>query len=160
MSALTPSGEAFTELVLQVFRLNRLLLDAGDELTRPVGLTSARWQVLGVVEHAPLTVAHVARVVGLTRQSVQTTADGLATDGFVAYADNPHHQRAKLITLTPKGRRALDYVQQRQADWANALGQPHTLAHLKTAVKVLRRVRATLDPDAPAAPASGLKGHT
>ena len=77
MSRLTRRGELFTEIVLEVFRLNRLLLDAGDELTAPVGLTSARWQVLGIVEHGPASVAQVARAMGLARQSVQETANGL-----------------------------------------------------------------------------------
>ncbi len=160
MTNLTDAGEVFTELVLEVFRLNRLFLDAGDDLAAPAGLTSARWQVLGVIEHATLPVAHVARVIGLTRQSVQLTADSLAADGLVAYAENPHHQRAKLVTLTAKGRQALDYVQQQQAHWANALGGPHSLAQLRTAVKVLRQARASLDPEAPPAPGAGLKGHT
>jgi hypothetical protein len=47
MSALSRRGELFTHVVLEVFRLYRLLLDAGDEPTAAVGLTSARWQVLG-----------------------------------------------------------------------------------------------------------------
>ena len=38
---------AGTELVLDVFRLNGLLLAAGDHLTAGEGLTAARWQVLG-----------------------------------------------------------------------------------------------------------------
>ena len=75
----------------------------GDELVRPVGLTSSRWQILGVVEHAPASVAHVARELGLTRQSVQRTADLLAADGMVEYTDNPHHRRAKLMKITPGG---------------------------------------------------------
>jgi DNA-binding MarR family transcriptional regulator len=160
MVALDPHGEAFTEMVLEIFRLNRLLLDAGDELTAPVGLTSARWQVLGVIEHAPLPVARVARVIGLTRQSVQTAANGLAANGFVTFTDNPHHQRARLITLTPRGRQALDYVQARQAGWANAQGGGHALARLRAAVKVLRQARQRLDPEAPPAPGAGQKGHT
>jgi DNA-binding MarR family transcriptional regulator len=82
MSEPSANGSAFTELILDVFRLNGLLLEAGDRLTHPVGLSSARWQVLGVVEHQPTPVAHVARIMGLTRQSVQQTADALASDGL------------------------------------------------------------------------------
>ncbi len=60
MSEPSSKGSAFTELILEVFRLNGLLLEAGDRITQPVGLSSARWQVLGVVEHEPTPVAHVA----------------------------------------------------------------------------------------------------
>lgn len=147
MNPLSPQGDTFTELVLEVFRVNRLLLDAGDQLTKPVALSSARWQVLGVVEHGPIPVAHVARIMGLTRQSVQQTADGLAADGLIVYSDNPHHRRAKLMTLTTKGREALDYVQERHAEWANQLGATHALEDLRTAVQVLRQIRESLDPN-------------
>ncbi|MBD1908888.1 MarR family transcriptional regulator [Trichocoleus sp. FACHB-832] len=145
MSEPSANSSAFTELILEVFRLNGLLLEAGDRLTHPVGLSSARWQVLGVVEHQPTPVAHVARIMGLTRQSVQQTADALANDGFITYTDNPHHRRAKLMTITPKGRKALDYVQQCQADWANQVSETLSLEALKTAVTVLRQLKERLE---------------
>jgi DNA-binding MarR family transcriptional regulator len=148
MDELTPNGDAFTELLLEVFRLNRLLLDAGDALTAPVGLTSARWQVLGVVEHGPIPVSNVARIMGLTRQSVQQTADGLAADGLIAWSENPHHRRAKLMSLTDAGRQAMEYVTTRQAQWANGVGAAQELDALRAALATLRRLRATLDPDA------------
>lgn len=149
MSELSPKGSIFTELVIEVFRLNGLLLEAGDQLTRPVGLSSARWQVLGVVEHGPIPVSNVARVMGLTRQSVQQTADGLERDGFIQYQENPHHRRAKLMSLTAKGREALEYVTEWQAEWANQIGGQHDVDGLQTALKVLRELRESLEPSQP-----------
>jgi DNA-binding MarR family transcriptional regulator len=145
MSEPSSNGSAFTELILEVFRLNGLLLEEGDRMTQPVGLSSARWQVLGVVEHAPTPVAHVARIMGLTRQSVQQTADALEKDGFITYTENPHHRRAKLMNITPKGRKALDYVQQQQVDWANQISENHALDDLRNAVTVLQQLRVSLD---------------
>jgi DNA-binding MarR family transcriptional regulator len=141
-------GDAFTELVLEVFRLNGLLLAAGDQLAEPSGLTSARWQVLGVVDHEPAPVANVARIMGLTRQTVQTTADTLERDGFVEYRDNPHHRRAKLIALTDQGREALRQVEARQAAWADRLGKTAGVETLRAAVEGLRRARKQLEEDA------------
>jgi DNA-binding MarR family transcriptional regulator len=139
------NGSTFTELLLEVFRLNGLLLEAGDRLTAPVGLSSARWQVLGVVEHEPTPVAHVARIMGLSRQSVQQTADALAKDGFIRYTQNPHHRRAKLMTITPKGRKALNDVQQRQVDWANQISENLSLEELRITVTVLQQLRNKLE---------------
>jgi DNA-binding MarR family transcriptional regulator len=155
MDELTPCGDAFTELVLAVFRVNRLLLDAGDRLTSPVGLSSARWQVLGVVEHGPAPVAHVARTMGLTRQNVQQIADGLEQDGFIAYIANPHHRRAKLMAMTPKGDDALAYVRRRHAAWANQIGEGGSLEDLRTAVAVLRQIEDRLDRSNPPAEREG-----
>jgi DNA-binding MarR family transcriptional regulator len=147
MSRLTPKALAFSELILELFRLNRLLLDAGDTLAAPAGLTSARWQVLGVVEHGPTPVAQVARTIGLTRQNVQRIADELAAVGLIAYEPNPHHQRAKLMALTAEGRAALDSVQQRHAVWANHLAQKPALADVEPLLAQLRGLRALLEED-------------
>jgi DNA-binding MarR family transcriptional regulator len=149
MSRRSDNGAAFTELTLEVFRLNGRLLQVGDELVKPVGLTSSRWQILGVVEHAPASVAHVAREMELTRQSVQRTADLLAADGMVEYTDNPHHRRAKLMKITPRGREALDYVEERQLTWTDQVGGEHSLEDLRTAVTVLRRIRESLEQYTP-----------
>jgi DNA-binding MarR family transcriptional regulator len=148
MAKPTEVGEAFTELVLEVFRFNGLALEAGDRLTRPVGLSSARWQVLGVVDHAPEPVANVARLMGLSRQGVQQTADALERDGFVEYIENPHHRRAKLISITAKGREALRRVEGLHAIWAKRLGAGMSPRQLQAVVNGLREARQLLEKDA------------
>lgn len=147
MDEWTNAGEVFSEIVVEVFRLNGRLIATGDRITAPVDQTSARWQVLGVVAGGPASVAQVARTMGLTRQSVQRTADLLAADGLVRYTDNPHHRRAKLVTMTPEGQQALDYIQQRQARWANRIGEQHDLEQMRTAAAVLRQLRESLEQD-------------
>ena len=147
MDELNSAGDAFGEIVLEVFRLNGRLIDAGNSLTAPEGQTSARWQVLGAVAGGPASVAQVARAMGLTRQAVQRTADLLAADGLVRYADNPHHRRAKLVTVTPEGRRAHERIGRRQARWANRIGGQHDLEQMRTAATVLRRLRESLEQD-------------
>lgn len=148
MTGLSAGGQAFSELLIEVFRVNGLLLAAGDELTRPVGLTSARWQVLGVVDHGPVTVAQVARIMGLTRQSVQQTADALVRDGQVQLVPNPAHRRARLMTLTPEGRTALRYVEEQQAAWATAIAERLPHSELRACLAVLRDLGDLLEtPD-------------
>ena len=100
--------EAVTELILETFRLNGRLLEAGDELVRHLELTSARWQVLGAIDASPvpLPIAHVARNMGLSRQAVQRLANEMEKDGLVRFAPNPHHERAKLVLMTDQGKAA------------------------------------------------------
>src|ERR1700751_4013808 len=97
---------AITDLVLETFRLNGSLLASGDALVADLGLTSARWQVLGAAALAPgpLSVGQVARNMGLARQAVQRLANEMAADGLVRFAPNPHHQRPKLVLLTAAGK--------------------------------------------------------
>jgi DNA-binding MarR family transcriptional regulator len=63
--------------------------------------------VLGAVLHEPLTVAAIARNMGLTRQSVQRTADLLVEEGLCQYSPNPAHRRAKLLSSTDQGLNAI-----------------------------------------------------
>src|SRR5215831_8712719 len=104
----TAAGAAATELIIEIFRLNGRLLEAGDDLVRDVGLTSARWQVLGAIAASavPLPVSHIARNMGLTRQAVQRLANDLGGAGLVRFAPTPHHGRAKLRVMTESGARA------------------------------------------------------
>ena len=141
---LTPAGNAFTDLVVQTLRLHGLLIAAGNAMAKPVGQTETRWQVLGVIEHGPATVAEIARVFGLARQSVQRTADALVRDGLAAYEENPRHRRAKLVRLTPAGVSVLRTIQMAQREWADALGAELGERDLRLAAEVLARVRRAL----------------
>src|SRR5262245_48066233 len=143
----TAAGKAVTDLILEAFRLNGRLLSAGDQLTRDLGLSSARWQVMGAIDIAgtPPPVAQIARNMGLTRQSVQRIADVLAAEGWVEFIPNPNHQRAKLVTLTPRGREVLQEVSRRQIVWANALAKGVSAAELAAAVRLMETVRGRLE---------------
>lgn len=120
--ARTPAGDALSAVAIRVLRLGGLLTAAGDRLAGPAGQTSARWQVLAAAEHAPGTVAQIARALGLARQSVQRVADLLTSEGLAHYADNPDHLRAKLLRLTPAGQSVLATIQKAQRAWADDLG--------------------------------------
>ena len=45
----TAAGKALSDLILDLFRLNSRISAAGDRLVADLGLTSARWQVLGAI---------------------------------------------------------------------------------------------------------------
>jgi DNA-binding MarR family transcriptional regulator len=139
--------DAITELVLETFRLNGRLLAAGDALVADLGLTSARWQVLGAValSPVPLSVAQIARNMGLTRQAVQRLADEIEGDGLLRFAPNPHHQRAKLILLTAAGKSAFAAAMKRQAAWAAALGRGFGVREIAAAATTLRTLRQRLE---------------
>jgi DNA-binding MarR family transcriptional regulator len=144
-TARTPAGDAFSALVTRVLRLNGLLAAAGDSLSRPAGQSSARWQVLAMLEDEPVTVAGIARVLGLARQSVQRIADLLESDGLVRFVDNPRHRRARLAELTGEGRATLAIIQAAQRPWANRLGAAVEERDLRRATQTLDALIATLD---------------
>ena len=112
------SEDPLWDLVLSIFRLNGFFLHAGDRLTAGSGLTTARWQVLGAVLHEPLTVAAIARDMGLSRQSVQRTADLLVEEGLCEYVPNPAHRRAKLLSATDHGLNSVRQLGPRVTAWS------------------------------------------
>ena len=139
--------EAITDLVLETFRLNGRVLASGDALVADLGLTSARWQVLGAIalSPVPLSVAQIARNMGLTRQAVQRLANEMQTDGLVRFAPNPHHQRAKLVLLTAGGKTAFAAAMKRQSAWATDLGSGLNAREIEAAAATLRSIRQRLD---------------
>lgn len=141
----TTAGRAFTELIMETFRFNGRLLSAGDRLTKPVGLTSSRWQVLGAIEAQSLSVAQIARSMGLARQNVQRLANALAEEHIVEYAPNPDHRRAKLVCLTERGRSAMKELGERQERWANETASRVSAAEIQAARDVLMKLRSRLE---------------
>jgi DNA-binding MarR family transcriptional regulator len=135
----TRFSHALTRIILQVFRLNGRLLAAGDRLVADLGLTSARWQVLGAIAVAqtPQPVANIARNMGLTRQAVQRTVNDLAVGGLLEFAPNPHHEKAQLVMLTKKGLMAFDVAMTRQEPWVRTLSAGLRARDLSTAEHLL-----------------------
>lgn len=122
---MSDAQEVLTDLALTTFRLNGQVLALAEDLARPVGLTAARWQVLGAVLSEPLSVSAIAREMGMARQSVQRIADILVDSGLAEYGDNPSHRRAKLLAPTEDGLAAVRRINPAHAQAAAAL-----VAHL------------------------------
>jgi len=141
---------AITRLILETFRLNGRLLVVGDALVADVGLTSARWQVIGAIAHSlvPLPMAHIARNMGLTRQSVRRLVHEMEREGLVRFAPNPHHERAQLVVLTAKGKSAFDAAMRRQEPWASSVMGGLTGQQIEIALTTLRSIRRQLDDQA------------
>ena len=138
--------ETVTELILEIFRANGRLLAAGDALVADIGLTSARWQVLGAMalSPTPLPVAHIARNMGLTRQAVRRLANEMVRDGLVRFVANPHHRRARLALLTGRGKAAYNAATSRQEPWADSLAAGLSAKEIEAAAATLRTLRRRL----------------
>ena len=140
-----------------------------EDLARPVGLTAARWQVLGAVLREPLTVSGIARAMGITRQSVQRIADLLVEQGLAEYVDNPAHRRAKLVRVTDDGVAAVRRIDPGHAVLAErlrkAMGRERarrtrslpcrTCPRRSTGSRRRTRRRPPESPDAPVSPDRG-----
>lgn len=142
-----PFDHPVNALVLEVFRLNGALIRHGDALVKPLGLTSARWQVLGSIAHGQGTfsVARLADNMGLARQSVQRIVDELAAAELVSFAVNPAHKRAKLVVMTPRGQRVFARATQLWTPVADALVTGLDPRQIRKASDTLAALRGRLD---------------
>lgn len=142
--------QATAEVILEILRLGGRLASAGDALVGDLGLTSARWQVLATVgfSQGGETVSGIARSLGLARQSVQRVVTETEVDGLVQLVDNPAHRRARLVTLTDPGKRALDGADARRKVWTNRLAHDLEGLDVEAARDVLVGLREALDQPA------------
>lgn len=141
------AGDAMTSLIPDLFRLNSLLLTAGDRLVAPLGLTSARWQILGAIVKAerPQPVAWLARNLGVNRQNVQRIINDLHKERLVTFEPNPHHRRAQLVVLTDKGRQTYEAAMRLQASWVDNLSEGLVVKNIEIAHRVIMALRQKLD---------------
>ena len=138
----SPKRILFLDLVLSIFRLNGLLIAEGDALTEKLGLTHARWKVIGAIalSNAGLTVPGVARVLGQSRQAVQRITDVMVVDGLLAYQRNPKHKRSVLITLTEEGNHVYNMLREQQDPWVMENTQEIPIEELDQALRLIRRL--------------------
>jgi DNA-binding MarR family transcriptional regulator len=143
----TSAGTALTDLILDLFRLNSRIVIAGDRLVAGLGLTSARWQILGAIAEAdrPQPVAWLARDLGANRQNVQRIVNDLRKEGLVAFEVNPHHRRAQLVILTDKGKKTFDSAMDLQAPWINGLSEGLTVKDLETFHRIITTLQRKLE---------------
>ena len=147
----TPAGAALTGLILDLFRVNSLLTTAGDRLVAGLGLTSARWQILGAIAAAehPQPVAWLSRDMGANRQNIQRIINDLHEQALVAFEANPHHKRAQLVVLTDMGKQTFDAAMRLQAPWINDLSEGLSLKEMQTLQGVISALRQKLERSEP-----------
>jgi len=147
----TPAGDALTNLILDLFRLNSLISTAGDRLVARLSLTSARWQILGAIATAerPQPVAWLARDMGAYRQNVQRIINDLHEGELVAFEANPHHRRAQLVVLTEKGKQTFEAAMRLQGPWINTLSEGLSVKDIQTMHRVILALRQKLEGNGP-----------
>ncbi|OUX32492.1 MAG: hypothetical protein CBE20_07970 [Gammaproteobacteria bacterium TMED260] len=138
----SPKRVLFLDLVLSLFRLNGLLIAEGDAMTKQLGLTHARWKVIGAIalSSAGLTVPGIARVLGQSRQAVQRITDVMVEDGLLLYTENPKHKRSALVTLSEDGKETYNLLREVQDPWAIENTEDIPTEELETTLRLVRRL--------------------
>lgn len=95
--------------VVSVMRAEQILRNRATAILRPLGLTFARYQVLGMLRWAgPLTLGAVSHRLWITPPTVTNAIDRLEAAGLSRRVAHPTDARATLVETTAKGRRVFD----------------------------------------------------
>ncbi|MER5220657.1 MarR family winged helix-turn-helix transcriptional regulator [Streptomyces flaveus] len=145
--------DALSRSALAVLHSNGRFMALLNQLTQPSGVSAAQWQVLDAVRAGPQSVSAIARLLGVSRQSVQRLADLLVEQGLADYRDNPAHRRARLLVAAEPGEAVLREVGPRHAELARKLcGELGGEEELRRTTEVLRELSRALRTVAPYAP--------
>lgn len=141
--------DAYRLLMADVYELAGRSRASSERVAADQGLTAARWHVMSVVSGEPCNVPAAARRLGLTRQSVQRVVNDLEREHLVTLEPNPAHERSALVTLTDRGREAVDQLFARSAASRDRLLDRAGLgtAELMAAREVARALVAAFDDE-------------
>jgi DNA-binding MarR family transcriptional regulator len=103
--------------VVSVMRAEQIFLRRATDILRPLGLTFARYQVLGMMRWTgPLTLGAVGHGLWITPGTVTSAIDRLEAAGLCRRLSHPTDARATLVEITAKGRKLFDRSVQRLND--------------------------------------------
>jgi DNA-binding MarR family transcriptional regulator len=95
-------------LCLHVQRAARALARRFDEAFRPLGLTNGQFSLLMSLNRPePASMASVAALLAMDRTTLTAALKPLQRRGLLDVATDPEDRRARLLTLTTRGRRLL-----------------------------------------------------
>lgn len=95
--------------VASILRAEQILTGRAAAILRPLGLTFARYQVLGMLRWAgPLTLGAVGRGLWITPGTVTSAIDRLEAAELSRRVSHPTDARATFVEITAKGRKVFD----------------------------------------------------
>jgi DNA-binding MarR family transcriptional regulator len=146
--AVPASGPAADALFRETIALFHRMAAAAEQVHRQGALSGARRGVLrGLARHGAQTVPQMARARPVSRQHIQILVNALASEGLVAFEDNPAHRRSRLVRLTNRGRRLVETMNRREASLLARLPLRVGQRDLERAAEVLRKIREAFESE-------------
>ncbi len=128
--------------VVSVMRAEQIFMNRASAILRPLELTFARYQVLGMLRWTgPMTLGSVGHRLWITPGTVTNAIDRLEAADLCRRLSHPTDARATLVEITPKGRRLFDRaVEMLNADLFGTVGL--TDDELDLLVGLVEKIRA------------------
>ena len=95
--------------VVSVLRAEQIFLTQATTVLRPLGLTFARYQVLGMLRgRGPITLGRLGDGLWITPATVTNAIDRLEAVGLCRRLSHPDDARSTLAEITAKGRKVFE----------------------------------------------------
>jgi DNA-binding MarR family transcriptional regulator len=138
----SPSGNE-ADRIWQI--MVRMVWDTRGEWRRKVseatGMPFSRARILWRLIEAPITLKQLAEMTDSDAPATTVAVNDLEDRGLVERSPHPDNRRAKLVSLTPAGRKLIDLIHRKVHDDA-----PPAFQHLsKTDLAHLRRILERVD---------------
>lgn len=145
-STKTGHGAAALAVIEEAVALHLRARAVVERLHQRPELTDACRGVLhDLARLGPRTVPQLARRRECSRQHVQVLVNRLVADGMAVLVDNPDHRRSCLVSLTAKGKEALEIMWRREAELIDDLPVESAVEEIEGAANVLRELRWLLE---------------
>lgn len=131
------------KVVAEILHTARRLTTARDALLAEFGMTSAKLRLLKTIRRLPhaFTIAALARVMDVSRQTARLTVRELEAAGLVSVAQDSRDRKAHIVVLTALGRVQLEDVLQIEEGWLSGLTAGFADRSLAQAAWLIRIVR-------------------
>jgi len=134
-------GQAYLELHHQLHRIV-------DQAMSSAGLSLARAKVLmRLIDDGPMNQAALAGLLGFAPRSVTDTIDALERDGLVVRSEDEHDRRARIVTVTPAGRKAYEAARAVKLKAMDTIFGSLTASERATLAALLTTIRTNLSGD-------------
>jgi MarR family transcriptional regulator, lower aerobic nicotinate degradation pathway regulator len=132
------------------FRLWRASHSRIAEALGSIGLTPALFGLLNVLGARDGAIQlELATTMGIDPSTIVSLVDELETAGLARRRPHPKDRRAREVTITPKGRRALERGRRMASQVEDEVLQGLTASERRELLSLLRRALASAPPQSP-----------
>ncbi|MGH8284709.1 MAG: MarR family winged helix-turn-helix transcriptional regulator [Steroidobacteraceae bacterium] len=134
----------------EILRTAAAITAARSRHRRRVSISDARLALLEALSRTQMTlgVSDLARHLRKSKQAVHRLVLALERSGLVEYWVNPDDRRYVSVSLTPRGRSAIDYANAAYAHWIIDTAPSLERRSLLRVLEILRELRARLSSTA------------
>ena len=133
-------------LLFSIGAVGRLVRKLGDRHVKAVGLTSAQFQVMFLLNESNGICQHdIENEFSLSRAAVSGLLDSMENAGLIRRVVSANDRRLRIIEITPEGKSKLEMARKMAMDAEKAIDEVFSPEERRNMVEMLGRIREVLE---------------